>query len=262
LLHGSIEHLVFDIKNIKETLRRMQKYILDKAIKGKKANNIKDLEGVGKAAWEFISSLYEAYWDNLFVDDQKTLLRNKVKSKFSPQAFNKPNNNKEKNIVKPPYVSSLPPSILTKSLKEINKISKFFKKNPSSINNKKSYAQASSNSSNTARETLKIKKAFSSLQNKKIKQVQKIISREDKLKPCINMTTKRPSCKQVIILMSTNNTNNFIKESNIHVANINRLLKNIKSDVMADFICIKNKDVVISTNKVANPLDLQTIKIY
>jgi len=62
--------------------------------------------------------------------------------------------------------------------------------------------------------------------------------------------------------MSTNNTNNFIKESNIHVANINRLLKNIKSDVMADFICIKNKDVVISTNKVANPLDLQTIKIY
>ena len=52
------------------------------------------------------------------------------------------------------------------------KISKFFKKNPSSNVNKKLYAQVSSNSSNSngtniARETLKIKEAFSSLQNKK-----------------------------------------------------------------------------------------------
>ena len=139
---------------------------------------------------------------------------------------------------------------------------KFFKKNPSSINNKKSYAQASSNSSNIARETLKINKAFLSFQNKKIKQVQKIISRKGKPKPCINMTIKGPLCKQVMIPMSIDNANNFVKESNIHVANINRLLKNIKLDVMANFIHIENTGMVISTNKVANPLDLQTIKKY
>ena len=50
-LHGSMEHLASDIKHIKESLRRMQKYILNKLIEGDKANNIKNLEGVGEAAW-------------------------------------------------------------------------------------------------------------------------------------------------------------------------------------------------------------------
>ena len=62
--------------------------------------------------------------------------------------------------------------------------------------------------------------------------------------------------------MSINNANKFVKESSIHVININRTLKNIKLDVMADFICVKNKSVVISTNKIESPLDLQSIKKY
>jgi len=70
------------------------------------------------------------------------------------------------------------------------------------------------------------------------------------------MTTKGPSCKQVIIPISLDNANNFVKKSNIYVANINRALKNIKSDVMADFIWVENNSIIISTNKVANLLDL------
>jgi len=70
------------------------------------------------------------------------------------------------------------------------------------------------------------------------------------------MTTKGPSCKQVIIPISLDNANNFVKKSNIHVANINRALKNIKSDVMADFIWVENNSIIISTNKVTNLLDL------
>jgi len=62
--------------------------------------------------------------------------------------------------------------------------------------------------------------------------------------------------------MSIDNTNKFIKESSIYIANINRTLKNIKSDVMTDFIRVENKGVVISTNKVASSLDLQSIKKY
>jgi len=119
-------------------------------------------------AWRFISSLYEAHWDNLFIDNLNTSLRNKVKSKFSPQAIKGSNINKGKNTVKPSYVSTLPPPISAKSPKEVKKISKYFKKNFSSTQ-KKSYTQILSNSSNTARETLKIKEAFSNLQNKKIK---------------------------------------------------------------------------------------------
>ena len=62
--------------------------------------------------------------------------------------------------------------------------------------------------------------------------------------------------------MSINNTKNFVKDSSIHIININRSLKNIKLDIMANFICIDNKGIVISTNKVASPLDLQLIKKY
>ena len=79
-----MEHIISDIKNIKEFLHRMQKYILDKAIDSNKANNIKDLEGVGKVAWKFITALYESHWDGLLVNSTNRSFRNNIKSKFSP----------------------------------------------------------------------------------------------------------------------------------------------------------------------------------
>ena len=60
-LHSSIEYLALDIKNIKEFLSRMYKYILGKSINNDKANDVKDLEGVGKVAWEFLLVIYEAH---------------------------------------------------------------------------------------------------------------------------------------------------------------------------------------------------------
>ena len=48
-LYSSIKHLSSDIKNIKELLFRMEKYILSKGIDSSRANNIKDFEGLGKA---------------------------------------------------------------------------------------------------------------------------------------------------------------------------------------------------------------------
>jgi len=126
-----MKYLVSDIKNIKESLGRMQKYILSKTIEDDKANDIPDLKGVSKVAWRFIFSLYEAHWDNLFIDDLNTLLRNKVKSKYSPQIIKESNTNKEKNTIKLSYIFTLSPFILAKLPKEVNKISKYFKKNTS-----------------------------------------------------------------------------------------------------------------------------------
>jgi len=103
-----------------------------KAIEGDKANSVKDLDSISKTAWGFISFLYEVYWDSLIVDNSKTLFRNKVKSKFSPQIVKVPVNVKGKKPIKPTYIFSLPPSIPAKSPKEVNKISKYFKKNPPS----------------------------------------------------------------------------------------------------------------------------------
>ena len=104
--------------------------------------------------------VYNVHWDSLYVNDSKTSFRNKVKFKFNSQAPRTPVNNKGKETVKSTYISSLSPSILVKTPKEINEISKYFKKNVNP--QKKSYAQASSNlqSSNATINMLKIKEMF------------------------------------------------------------------------------------------------------
>ena len=48
-LHSSMEHLASNIKNIKDFLHIMEKYIKGKSINNSNSNNIKDLEGMGKA---------------------------------------------------------------------------------------------------------------------------------------------------------------------------------------------------------------------
>ena len=126
-LYKSIEHLASAIKNIKESLQRMQRYILDKAIDSNKANDIKNLKGIDKVAWGFISVFYDSHWDNLIVDGTNRLFRNNVKSKFSPQAIKKPTNPKGKNTKNLSYVSSLSLPILAKTIKEVNEILKYFK---------------------------------------------------------------------------------------------------------------------------------------
>ena len=259
-LHGSMEHLVSDVKNIKDSLRRMGRYIKGKSIIDNNANSIKDLDSVGKAVWEFLSAVYDSHWDSLYVDNSKISFRNKVKSKFNLQAPKALVNNKGKETVKPTYISPLPPPILAKTPKEVNEISKFFKKNDNP--QKKLYAQASSKpqNSNTTMNTLKIKEMFLKLQNHKIDQVQKINDSKSKSKPYINMTTKGPSCKQIIVPINKKAAYTYIKNANSHISSINHVLKSIKSNILADFICIDNKEIIISTNNVVSSSNLQEIK--
>ena len=112
------------------------------------------------------------------------------------------------------------------------------------------------------RETLKIKKTFPKLYTSKIENIQKIISRCDKSKSQINMTTRGLSRKQVIILMNQDNIAKFIRNSINYIVNINRLLKNIKSNCKVDYIQTEKSSIVIVTNKVAFTLDLQTMEKY
>ena len=172
---------------------------------------------------------------------------------------------KESNVFYSPYVSTLPSPIPTKSVKEVNEISKYFKKQQPINQESKLYVQVSArqaNPANIARKTLKIKEVFPKLQNKKIEIVQKIINSQDKPKPKINMTTKGLSHKQVIVLMKSKDVNILIKNSSMHIININWILKNIKSNVIVDYICIDGKDIVITTNNIASPSDLQAIEKY
>ena len=76
------------------------------------------------------------------------------------------------------------------------------------------------------------------------------------------MTTKNPLQKQIIVPIDKNNINKFIAFSNIYVTNLIRALKNIKSDIMADYVWLELLDVTIVTNKVVLSLDLQVIENY
>jgi len=110
---------------------------------------------------------------------------------------------------------------------------------------------------------LHIKEAFLSLSADKVGKVIKAKnSSEEQRKPRINMTTRRPSWKQVIIPMAKLNIELIISSATQHIANINKYLKNIKSDVFANFIYVSNNGVTITMNKLANIFNLTTIKKY
>ena len=70
------------------------------------------------------------------------------------------------------------------------------------------------------------------------------------------MITKGPFRKQVIILTNNNNKKTFIDESSSYVFNINKALRNIKSDMMVDFIQQDTVSIIFITNKVTSILDL------
>ena len=81
-------------------------------------------------------------------------------------------------------------------------------------------------------------------------------------KPKINMTTRGLSRREVIIPITKVNAELIINSAHIHISNVNKCLKNSKSDIIADFIWININGIVITTNKPANDLNLSTIEKY
>ena len=265
LLYGLIKHLGSDIKSIKDSLRFITKYITNKQIKLSKANDLEDFKGIGEAVWKFISSVYEANWDVLYTDNKSISLRRKIASKFTPKIPLPPQrNNKKKNGPSPANINRLPPLIPAKSPKEVNKISKFFKNNKTvnlSTNKSKSYTQASKQNTSIA-DVIKIKETFLLVGVKEIDQINNIIKGPSKPKQCIQMTTKGLLRKQVIIPMVKDNIDKFMKNFSIHVANLNRNLKNAKSEVSVDYICSDTLSIMVVTNSVSLNSDLLIIEKY
>jgi len=62
--------------------------------------------------------------------------------------------------------------------------------------------------------------------------------------------------------MDNDNIEKFMKNSSIHVANLNRNLRNTKSEVLVDFIRSDLLRVTVVTNKVLLPSDLLIIEKY
>lgn len=73
---------------------------------------------------------------------------------------------------------------------------------------------------------------------------------------------KELSKGQVLVSISSSNSDKFMALSNKYITNINSILKNIKSDIMANVIHSNSEKLTITTNKVVFSLDLNTIKKY
>ena len=251
----------------------MAKYIVNKKVNPKTANNLKDFDGIGNSVWNFISAVYQASWDSLHMDNRSKTLREKILSKFTPRITLNNVKKNSKELSNSTSVSlnkvPLPLPLPAKSAKEVNAISKYFQnKKPMSENKKKeisnlskTYTQASKSQATTS-EVLKIKETFLELSAKKIDQVNNIVKGNTKSKPKIQMTTKGPSRKQIIIPMSKDNINAFMKNSSLHTANINRQLRNAKSEVLTDYIQADPLGITIVTSKVCQQSDLLIIDQY
>ena len=111
-------------------------------------------------------------------------------------------------------------------------------------------------------EVLKIKKALLALNVKKINQINNIVKGNPKPKLQIQKTTKGPSRKQIIVPMSKENNSNFMKNSALHVANINRQLRNAKSKVLVNYIQSDPLGITVITSKVFQQSDLLIIDQY
>ena len=62
--------------------------------------------------------------------------------------------------------------------------------------------------------------------------------------------------------MNGDNVSSFMKNSSLHVANINRNLQNTKSDVFVDYLCSDNSGITVITNKVVQQSDMSIIDNY
>jgi len=50
--------------------------------------------------------------------------------------------------------------------------------------------------------------------------------------------------------------------SNTYIANINKLLKNIESEILVNFIQSDNKGIIVTTNNITTTSDLNIIEKY
>jgi len=170
-----------------------------------------------------------------------------VSSQFNRKPIPTPSPTKDKKT----NISRILPSISLRPSKNILAKSKYFKKNQ--LLNKDDcsyiksynhlYAQASKGN---IKDIIKIKNTFPKLSFNKIIKIHNVTSRKGvKSKLKINITTKGLSKKQIIILMSTNNSKTIISQANIHISNINRLLKDAKSEIFANLFAPTIKELLL-----------------
>jgi len=226
-----------------------------------------EFASVVKAFWGLIAMIYTSRWDLLPIEDKNIcklmgekivprymklgLANNKMAEKSSPSSTSLLSNT----VVPPPPTNSVttPPPQASVVPQKVPKLS----------NMKKLYAQASKSNLSKVEDILRVKEAFPSLSADEVGKILKVMnSSEGKKKPKLNITTRGPSRKEIIIPMTKSNAELIMKSAHKQITNINEHLKNSNSDIIADFICLSNNGVIIITNHPANETELSRIENF
>jgi len=242
---------VIDAANITQSISRMIDYF--KHNPADKKPPAGEFTEVVKALWGLIAMIYTSRWDLLPIEDKSIrklmgekivpgymklgLANDKTAEKPSPPSTSLPSNT---------AVPSPPPNPVPAPLPQVSVVPQ---KVPKPSNMKKSYVQASKSNTSKVNDILRVKEAFPSLSADEVDKILKVKNgSKGKKKPKLNMTTRGPSRKEVIIPMTKPNAELITKSAHKIIANINEHLKNINSDVIADFIRLSSNGVIITTN--------------
>jgi len=259
---GTDEMNEVDAINIAKLISRIVEYIKNNL--ADKKPPAREFKQVTKSFWNLITAIYSSKWDLLPCEDRKNfciLVGKKILNNYAKPGFE---NKTEAKKVLPPLPGTVMNTNVPATPPPSKTTSPIEKKATKPMIMKKSYMQASKvNISMSIEDVIRVKEVFPFLSADEVgKMLKAKNSSRGSKKPKINMTTKGQSRREVIIPMTKTNAELIINSAHIHTSNVNKCLKNSKSDTFVDFIRLNVNGIIIMTNKPASDLDLSTIEKY
>jgi len=220
-----------DTTNIHKSIKKIGSYIKNHPADKNPPSG--DFIPVVKSLWKLIEMIYTSKWDVLTFEKEASLtiwkcVRESIMPFYRKKELSTSNsvNLKEKSTISNPIIflpsTAVPPPSTTNLLMAppSNKnIESVIKKAPKPLNTRKSYVQASkSNISSSIEDILQVKEAFPSLSTDEVgKMLKAKNSRVGNKKPKINITTREPLRKEVIIPIAKSNTELIINSAHTHI---------------------------------------------
>ena len=75
-----MEFLEINSKNIYTSLLDMANFIRSRKVVNSKANDVPEIQGYGKAAWNFVFSIYKSEWNSLSTNKYNNFLEPKFQT--------------------------------------------------------------------------------------------------------------------------------------------------------------------------------------
>ena len=235
-IFGTDETNEVDAINMANLISRIIKYIKNNP--ADKKLPAREFEQVTKGFWNLITVVYSSKWDLLPCEDGKnfcTLVGEKILNNYAKPGFK---NKTEAKKAPPPSPDTVTNTNVPATPPPSKTTSPIEKKAMKPTITKKSYMQASkANISTSIEDIIQVKKVFPSLSADEVgKMLKAKNSSGGSKKPKINMMMKGQSRREVIIPITKTNTELIINSAHIHTSNVNKCLKNSKSDTFTDFI--------------------------